>query len=166
MDQLPLTLPIQATAQRRRGRPPGVKNKRSLDLGRYIEAMFGGSTPGQQSAQLCLVTPADLKRAKAEARELQVIDVDLAPLTLAMVVKAKKLARAIGCTSTEAWLLLAKERAELMAYVHQKQPQAAAAPKGAAATVFMVPEHEQQQLEVGAPDTLIDFVEETGPRSA
>ena len=101
MDQPSLPLVAMPNVRRGRGRPKGATGKRSVDLARYIEATFGGMTPGQQSAALCLVTPADLKEAKALAKELQVIDVDVDKVTLAMVIKAKKLARALatpGCS--------------------------------------------------------------------
>lgn len=155
MDQLALTLSNSPTTPRRRGRPPGAKSKRSLDLARYIEATFAGATPGQQAAQLAMVTPKDLREAKAAARELGIIDHDLPPLTLAMVVKAKRLALALGIEAAGAWMLIQKEREGLMAYVHQKQAQAVA-PKGGgpAATVFLIPEGEagQQLADFSAPD--------------
>lgn len=120
---MPLPLPISPHEQRRgRGRPKGSGNRRSLDLAKYIEATFGGMTPGQQAAQLSMVTPAELKRAKADAAELQILDRGLSNLQLAQVVKAWKLARAIGCETRDAYLLMAKEREALMPYVHQKLP--------------------------------------------
>lgn len=136
---LPLVQP--ATSHRRRGRPPGAKSKRSLDLARYIEATYAGQTPGQQAAQLCMVTPRDIREAKARAAELQIVDMGLQPLVLAMVVKAAMLGKALGVSRAEAWSALHAERKELMSYVHQKQ--APAADKGGAApiaTVFMVPD--------------------------
>lgn len=105
----------------RRGRPKGSGNKRSADLAKYVEATFAGSTPGVQAAQLAMVTPAEIRRARGEARDLGVIDVGLGPAVLAMVVKATKLARALGCDTRDAWLLMQKEREGLMPYIHQKQ---------------------------------------------
>jgi hypothetical protein len=125
------------------GRPKGSRNKRSLDLARYVEAQFGGMTPGQQAAALSMVTPGELRNAKADAAALGVVDLGLSPLTLAMAVKARRLARAIHCEVKEAWLLLAKEREGLMAYVHQKQPQAADRSGAPRPVAFMVPEGQE-----------------------
>jgi hypothetical protein len=135
MDQPSLAL-VSTPNKPRRGRPPGARNRRSLDLARYVEAQFGGMTPGQQSAQLALVTPAEVKSARARGLELQALgqlklgfDPRRAdPLMLAMVLKAHDLAAALGCERRDAWLLLAKEREALMPYVHQRQ--ATAEPKG------------------------------------
>jgi hypothetical protein len=126
----------------RRGRPPGVKNRRSLDLAKYIEATFAGMTPGQQSARIALVSEADVKAARRLASELGVIDLGLDALTLAMVNKATKLAKALRCEPVDAWAILAREREGLMKYVHQVQPQAREANNRPPATVFLVPEGE------------------------
>lgn len=156
MQQPSLNLPI-APMKPRRGRPPGAKSKRSLDLAKYIEARFAGATPGQQSAELCMVTPKDVREAKARAKELQILDFDIHPLMLAMVVKAKQLARALGCTSTEAWILLQKERDQLMAYVHQKRAQEAPTkPDDRLAHVFLVREGES------AGGDLLDLTSDDG----
>ena len=108
---LPLALPAPE-AKPKRGRPKGSRNKRSLDLGRYIEAHYGGLTPGQQSAAICLPTAKEVKAAGGDVR-------------LATAVKARELAGLLGCNAAEAWVLMAKERVELMAYVHQRQAPAA-----------------------------------------
>lgn len=165
MDQPSLPLQI-SPSPRRRGRPPGARNKRSIDLARYIEATFAGATPGQQSAQACMVTPRDLKDAKRLAQELAIIDVGLQPLMLAMVVKAAQLARALSCERKEAWLLLAKERGELMAYVHQKQPQAPEGKGRDLATVFLIPDGEAgpRLVEMGDDEGDIEFLEDFGVR--
>lgn len=55
----------------RLGRPPGSHGKRSADLKGYIAARFGGSA-AQQSAQLCMVTPAELKAAGGSMARAQV----------------------------------------------------------------------------------------------
>jgi hypothetical protein len=122
------------------GRPRGSRNKRSLDLGRYVEAHFGGMTPGQQAAAVSMVTARELREAKQAARELLIVDLGLSPVVLAMVVKARRLARALHCESKEAWLLMAKEREGLLPYVHQKQPQAPDRSSAPRAVAFMVPE--------------------------
>ncbi|MBX9708034.1 MAG: hypothetical protein K2X61_08905 [Caulobacteraceae bacterium] len=49
-------------APRRRGRPPGSKNKRAADLKGWVEGV-AGSTAAMQSAQLCLVTTRELAKA-------------------------------------------------------------------------------------------------------
>lgn len=160
MGDLTLTPPNEGTP-RRRGRPRGAKSKRSLDLARYIEATFAGATPGQQAAQLCMVTPKDLREAKAAARELRLVDHDLSPMMLAMAIKAKRLALAIGCETKEAWLLLQKERAELMPYVHQKQAQKAASDGGAPpATVFVIPDGEASAFASTPQDDAVEMIED------
>jgi hypothetical protein len=153
---------------KRIGRPPGARNKGSLDLARYIEATFGGMTPGQQLAELTMVKPADLKRARADARELGIIDVDLPLLTLAMVVKAARLAKALGCDKLEAWGMLAAERAKLMPFVHQAQPQARPSdPHAALPTIFLADRADfdaaASSPQLGGPDAdIVDDFEMVG----
>lgn len=149
---LPLAAPgdlANRPLPQRRGRPPGAKNRRSLDLARYIEAAYGGLTPGQQSAAIALVSPKDLKRARSAAAELGIVDVGLEPVILALVVKARRLAIALGCEAFEAWAMLASERRDLMRYVHQVQPAAKEASARPPATVFLVPEGEVRDLAIG-----------------
>lgn len=146
----------------RLGRPPGG-SKRALDLGRYIEATFGGMTPGQQSAELSMVKPADLAKARKLAAELGLVDLGLSPLMLAMAVKAAQLAKVLGCEKRDAWLMLQKERGDLMGYIHQKQ--APAADKGGKvpiATVFMIPEGDAnpaQLADFSANEDELDFID-------
>ncbi|MGH6956246.1 MAG: hypothetical protein ACREEW_06225 [Caulobacteraceae bacterium] len=121
------------------GRPPGARNKRSLDLARFIEAVYGGMTPGQQSAAVSMVTPKEMKAARGD-------------VTLALATKAATLALLLGCTNLEAWVLLAKERMELIAYVHQKQPMAKESDAKAPATVFLVPEGDASAALAELPD--------------
>ena len=130
-------LPLQdAQPLRRRGRPPGSKSKRSLDLAKYIEATYAGQTPGQQMASICMVTPKEMREASRRAAELQIVDMGLQPLVLALVVKAAQLARALGISRADAWSALHAERKALMDYVHQKR--SPAADKGDAAPPSMV----------------------------
>ena len=104
-------LPGLAPAARRGpGRPKGSANKRSGDLQRYVEAVYGGMTPGQQSAQIALVTAKELREAGGD-------------LMTAMAMKAMTLASMIGCDGKEAWLLMQRERADLLPYIHQKRAQ-------------------------------------------
>ena len=92
-------------------------------------------TPGQQSARLCLVTARELKAARGD-------------LTGAMVAKAKHLAIELGCDPRDAWLLLQKEREQLLPYVHQKQPQAAEpAKEGALERVVMIDDRSQPVID-------------------
>lgn len=132
-------------------------------------------TPGQQAAQLAMVTPKDLRTAKADAAELNawawahpegapgVIDLELPALTLAMAVKAAQLAQALGCNRRDAWLLLQKEREGLIPYIHQKQPTAEPVKKGQLPTMFVVSEADMAQAEAHAAaagedvDLLEDF---------
>lgn len=103
------TLPGVAPAPKRGpGRPKGSGNKRSGDLQRYIEAQYAGMTPGQQSAAVGLVSAKELREARGD-------------VLLAMALKAKALAGMIGCETKEAWLLMQRERAELLPYIHQKR---------------------------------------------
>lgn len=90
------------------GRPKGSGNKRSGDLQRYVEAQYGGMTPGQQSAQIGLVTAKELREAGGD-------------LMTAMATKAMLLASLIRCDGKEAWLLMQRERADLLPYIHQKR---------------------------------------------
>lgn len=164
MAQLPLTL-AEAPQHRRRGRPPGAKNRRSVDLARYVEATYGGMTPGQQAAELAMVKPADLKKAKAAARELGLVDLELPAFMLAMAVKAAQLAKVLGCEKRDAWLLLQKERADLMPYIHQRQaPKADDGKAKAPATVFLVPDGEavdQAQLaDFSADGDDLEFIDD------
>jgi hypothetical protein len=137
-----------ALPQRRAGagRPTGAKNKRSLDLARWIEHAFGGMTPGQQAASIALVSPDDVANARDDARQLGMMDLGLEPVTLALAVKARRLSRALGCEAFEAWALMAKERDSLMKFVHQVQPAARDAAGSPPATVFLVPEGEVHEL--------------------
>lgn len=100
---------------RRRGRPPGSGNKRSGDLRAYIEAVYGGLTPGQQAAAVGLVTAREVRDAKAEAKTR-----GLSPVVQAMATNAKALAQVLCCDPKEAWLLMMKEREALLPYVHQR----------------------------------------------
>ena len=137
---LALEGPNSPHPQRRRGRPPGAKSKRSLDLARWIESQFAGQTPGQQSAMMCMVSPGDLKRAKAQAQELGIVDLGLAPMMLAMVVKAAQLGKALDCDRAQAWLLLQKARDDLMPYIHQRRPAAAEDKGKQPAMAFFIPD--------------------------
>lgn len=113
------TLPgIEPDPPRKRGRPKGSGNRRSADLGKMIAALFG-STPGEQMARIGLVTAKEVRQAREFA-----VHAGLDPLTMAMVTKAKALARQLRCKPLEAWQQLEKERADLMPYVHQRQAQA------------------------------------------
>jgi hypothetical protein len=138
-----------------------------MDLGRYIEATFGGSTPGQQAAQLALVSPAEIKAAHARARELGIAHPPKDRFTCAMVVKAAELAAALGCDRRDAWLLLQKEREALLPYIHQKRPQAAPEKPGERALAILVPDgegaHDAPALPGGDDDPILDLIEDLRP---
>ncbi|HEY1447994.1 MAG TPA: hypothetical protein VGF33_05620 [Caulobacteraceae bacterium] len=162
----PAELLLNGALPQRRGRPKGATNLRSRDLGRYIEAMYGGMTPGQQAAAVALISPADVEAAPEAARDLGLVDLGLDPVTLAMAVKAKRLAKALGCEAFEAWALMAKERDGLMRYVHQVQPPAKDGANRPPATVYVIPEGEVRDAAYGAlPDDSQDpdFPELFGP---
>lgn len=73
-------------------------------------------TPGQQAAQLCLVTPKELAAVAKAAKAL-----GISPMQAAMAQKAAALAVLIGCTTKEAYGVMAHEREALLPYVHQKR---------------------------------------------
>lgn len=149
------------------GRPPKAAGKRSADLVRYIEAQYGGLTPGQVAAELALVKPADLKKAARLAAELGISGQGLPDLMLAMVVKAEQLAKALDVPRVQAWIILQKERENLLPYVHQRQAPAADKKPGATVTAFLIPEGQagQDQLADMTPDddeAGLEIIGETG----
>jgi hypothetical protein len=107
-------------------------------------------TPGQQSAEIALVSPDDVEAAEADARDLGLVDLGLDGISLAMAVKATRLSRALRCEPYEAWLILTREREGLMKYVHQVQPQAKDRAGAPAATVYVVPEGSVADVAAGA----------------
>lgn len=147
-------LPGLAPAPKRGpGRPKGSTNKRSGDLQRYVETIYGGLTPGQQSAAIGLVTAKELKAAGGD-------------LVSAMALKAKDLARMLGCEGKEAWLLMQRERADLLPYIHQKLPPKADGGQGDTPThtFYAVPVEEataagggQQLGEWDTPPDLLEY---------
>lgn len=147
-------LPGLAPAPKRGpGRPKGSGNKRSGDLQRYVEAVYGGLTPGQQSAAIGLVTAKELREAGGD-------------LVTAMAIKAARLARLIGCEGKEAWLLMQRERADLLPYIHQKLPPKADGGQGDTPThtFYAVPVEEataagggQQLGEWDTPPDLLEY---------
>lgn len=160
MADLILTPPNQAPTVRR-GRPPGARNKGSLQLAKYVEAQFAGMTPGQQSAEVAMVKAKDLREARAAARELRITDLGLSPVVLAMAVKARRLSAAIGCTTAEAWLLMSKERDSLMPYIHQKQAPMAEKKAGDVPVAYVIPDDTRidQLADFSDPDQDQDALE-------
>jgi hypothetical protein len=154
-------LEITPLPQRRAGRPAGALNRRSLDLARWIAHAFGGMTPGQQAASVALVSPEDVERAPDDARELRMVNLGLDPVTLALAVKAKRLASALGCDAIEAWAIMSRERDSLMKYVHQVQPAARDAGGAPPATVYLIPEGEVHEVPTlpGEDEQDPDFLE-------
>jgi hypothetical protein len=115
MPDLVLT-PPEGARPRRRGRPPGRRNRRSIDLARYIEARFSGLTPGQVLAEMVMPTPADLKRAGGS-------------MVAAMATKARELQRELGLGSVaDGFAVLSRLLIELAPYVHQRRSPAPAEP--------------------------------------
>ena len=104
-------------APKKRGRPPGSTGKKSTDLVRYIEAHYGGLTPGQQLAAVGLVSAREVKAAAKVARRAK-----LDPVVVAMGLKAKALAELLGVELGAAWAMMRDATTELMPYVHQKRP--------------------------------------------
>lgn len=108
-----------AVGNPRRGRPKGSTNKRSGDLQAILVHTYGGRTPGQQLAQVCMVTPAEVRKAKGRAREL-----GLTAELMAMIEKAERLAQAMGWPGQQgvkdAWAMMYKAYGELLPYVHQR----------------------------------------------
>jgi hypothetical protein len=152
MDQpnLPLA-PGPQTQRRGRGRPKGSGNKRALDLARYVEARFQGMTPGQQMAEMAMISAKDIRDAPRLADELGLFPLDergnrvdpktLPKLMLANAVKAAQLAVALGCDRKEAWLLLQRMQGDLLPFVHQRLPQAPEKKGGQVNTAFLLPEN-------------------------
>jgi hypothetical protein len=125
-----------------------------------MEATFAGQTPGQQAAEVCMVKPKDLRDAKRLARELQIVDVDLSPVVLAMVVKAAQLAKALGVSRADAWVMLMKEREGLMAYVHQKTSPKPPAPDDAKLpTVYVIPD-DQARPAADTQQAIVEIIED------
>lgn len=143
----PLLPLAQAPQIRRRGRPPGARNKASLGLGKYLEAMFGGLTPGQQAAELAMPKPAEVRRARLDAAQLGIRDEGMPLLQLAIVVKAERLAKALNITRAEAWAAMQKVLVELMPYVHQKQaPMSDTGKVAPPATAYLIPDGQAAEL--------------------
>lgn len=152
--QVPALPGLEPAPDRRRGRPRGSKNKRSGDLRAWIEATYGGLTPGQQGAAVGLVTAREVREATKEARML-----GISPVMLAMGRKAQVLAGLLGCKAAEAWVLMLKERAELMPYIHQRQAPAEGAGKAAPTQpLLIVADVEPGRIQV--PEGALDEDEE------
>jgi hypothetical protein len=137
-----------AVGTARRGRPKGSKNKRAGDLAGFIVAQHEGRTPGQQLAAVALPTAKDRREARARARALGVD-----PETMAMVVKAEKLARAMGWAQPglpvpaqalrDAWSIMFAAYKELLPYIHQRlAPKEADKPAAALPVIMMDAEPE------------------------
>jgi hypothetical protein len=122
---------------RRRGRPPGARNRGSLDLARYLEARFAGMTPGQQLAELAMVTEKERR--------------DAGSIELAMATKARRVAQDLGCETKEAMAILVKGLTELMPYVHQKRPIAVDARVQQLPTMFLANEGDMSPSMAHAP---------------
>lgn len=114
----------------RRGRPKGATNKRSGDLRSVLVTTYGGRTPGQQLASVCMVTPKEVRQARPAAK-LAGVDPEL----MAMIQKAERLALAMQWPGAQgvrdAWAMMFKAYGELLPYVHQRLPQAEAPKEGA-----------------------------------
>lgn len=137
------------------GRPRGSTNKRSGDLQRYVEAQYGGLTPGQQAAAVGLVTGKELREAGGD-------------MIRAMAAKARDLAMQLDIAPALAWELMRKERADLLPYIHQKLPPKAEAGQGDTPThtFYAVPIEETTAAGGGAVagewDTPADLLEYQG----
>lgn len=104
---------------RRRGRPPGSKNKRAKDLAAFIGQAYGGSA-ALQAAKLCLVTPAELKAAGGSMAAAQVLKAAELVERVRQVAADRRWTVKFGMV--DALAMLAKERAALMPYTDQRQP--------------------------------------------
>lgn len=120
------------------GRPPGASNKGSAQLAKYLEARFGGMTPGQQLAEFSMVTRSELKRSRGS-------------MMLAMAKRAEDLALELKCTRYEAIVLLEKGLIELMGYVHQKQPAASPDETKQLPVMFLADAADIEQAALAAP---------------
>lgn len=152
---LPILPGAPQPARRGPGRPKGSRNKREADLARYIEAKYQGLTPGQQGAAVSMVDAQELREAGGD-------------MVMAMAAKAARLAQLLNCERKEAWLLMQKERADLLPYVHQKRPPKAEedGKERPPVTWVAVPVEELQHgaggAEAGEWDTPPDLLENQG----
>lgn len=134
---------------RKRGRPKGSTNRRAKDLKGFIDGRYGASA-AQQSAAVCMVTPAELKAAGGSMARAQVekaldlvrhvreakdrLDGELRDLVRQAVAELAKgsievkafidriehLGGSFGLP--QAMKMLADERAALLPYTDQRQP--------------------------------------------
>ena len=139
-----------AGEKRRPGRPKGATNKRSRQLGEYLGSLYGGSA-AQQMAAVCMVTPAEVRKAGS--------------VLAARVAKAQVLAEALKIKTAEAWDLMARELAALAPYTDQRQPLAIEAKgQGFAPSVVVQVESLHQAMPAEAADA--EFVEVFSPAPA
>ncbi|WP_303832330.1 hypothetical protein [Asticcacaulis taihuensis] len=118
----------------RRGRPPGAKNRTTRaksDLFDHLKAKHG-TTPGQQLADLFMVSKKEIAQAKVWAKSdglkdyfpdgMEVENLKMfTPLELGFMFKVYKTRLLYQLTTKDALGFLTKMAAELMSYVHQKQ---------------------------------------------
>ena len=120
MDQLPIVglEPPSGAPEKKRGRPPGAKNKASGDLRKYIAATTG-STPGQQLADLVMVTQKDMRAGR---RALQDMGQDVrayTPMMMGYWWRRRQLMALFGWSEQYADGVMARLTDMLMPYVHQ-----------------------------------------------
>lgn len=103
---------LNPSGGRGRGRPKGAKNKRSLDLAKFNDGVYGGSA-AQQLASFCMVTSRELAQAGGD-------------MMVARVRKAKRFVEVwrveVGTTITVADAMghLSAGLKELLPYTDQK----------------------------------------------
>ncbi|BBF79909.1 hypothetical protein [Asticcacaulis excentricus] len=126
-------VPPSGSAEKKRGRPKGARNKAGGDLAKWFASQTG-TTPGQQLIELVAVTPRDIRLAKAWAKDsknqvFSAVGADpraFAPRVLAMIYKADQFAKVHRCTLGEAWSMIFRGIDMLLPYCHQKQGSAEA----------------------------------------
>lgn len=115
---LPGVAPVE---KRRRGRPPGSKNRRAAQLAKLNDAVYGG-TAAQQLAAFVMVTPLELAQAKGDmvrARVRKAVN----------LVEVWKEETGEKITPADAMMLLTAGLKELLPYTDQRQAPREA-PKG------------------------------------
>lgn len=115
--------PSGTPEKKSRGRPKGSKNKASADLRRFIAASTG-STPGQQLAQLVMVTAKDIREGKKALAEQGIDMRGMTPMMIGYWQRRETLKRLFKWDDDKADAVMAKMLDILMPYVHQSQGKA------------------------------------------
>lgn len=94
-------------------------------------------TPGQQLAELSMVTAKEVREAGS--------------VMMAMAKRAEDLALALLCSRLDAMVVLVKGQTELLGYVHQKQPAATPSDAKTLPSMWIVDAKDMAPSLAGAP---------------